>query len=117
MMIPADCWTTCRLSVSRGRAAIALIACGAAALTAAASPPLFTGLGQLPGSTGSGALGITSNGTYVVGYSTLPQGDRAFRWSRLKGMQSLGSLPGGIDSRALAVSADGSVVVGYSNST
>ncbi len=82
-----------------------------------AAPPVFTGLGMLPGASDSGALGLSSNGSVVVGYSTTPNGDRAFRWSRLTGMQSLGILPGGTDSRALGVSADGKAIVGYSNSS
>lgn len=95
-----------------------IAACTAAALslaatTALASPPLFNGMGRLPGGTASGATGISANGTYVVGYCTLPQGDRAIRWSRTTGMQSLGVLPGGLSSRAVAVSADGSKVAGY----
>jgi probable HAF family extracellular repeat protein len=80
---------------------------------ALASPPLFNGMGRLPGGTASGATGISANGTFVVGYCTLPQGDRAIRWSRTTGMQSLGVLPGGLSSRAVAVSADGSKVAGY----
>ncbi len=78
-----------------------IAACTAAALslaatTALASPPLFNGMGRLPGGTASGATGISANGSYVVGYCTLPQGDRAIRWSRTTGMQSLGVLPGGV---------------------
>lgn len=90
-------------------AALALAATG----TLLATPPTFIGLGKLPGGNASGAAGISANGTYVVGYSTTPQGDRAIRWSKTTGMQSLGVLPGGVSSRAVAVSADGSKVAGY----
>ncbi|HET8728340.1 MAG TPA: autotransporter domain-containing protein, partial [Alphaproteobacteria bacterium] len=77
-------------------------------------------LGDLAGGTGSsGALGISADGSAVVGYGyTDPIPDwQAFRWTEAGGMVGLGYLPGGSISWANAVSADGSVVVGYSDST
>lgn len=95
-----------------GLAVLAALSFGAAA--SAATPPTFTALGVLPGGSSSSALAVTPGGSFVVGYSTTPFGDRAFRWSRVLGLQSLGTLPGDTDSRAVAVSADGKVVVGFS---
>ncbi|MDB9418679.1 PEP-CTERM sorting domain-containing protein [Microcystis aeruginosa] len=86
----------------------------------------MVGLGFLPGggpsanlNAGSTALGISADGSVVVGYSNIPNvnggsgGYEAFRWTQATGMVGLGDLPGGIfDSKATGVSADGSVVVG-----
>jgi probable HAF family extracellular repeat protein len=83
----------------------------------------MVGLGFLPGggpsanlNAGSNALGISADGSVVVGYSNIPNvngGYEAFRWTQATGMVGLGDLPGGIfDSKATGVSADGSVVVG-----
>lgn len=86
----------------------------------------MVGLGFLPGggpsanlNAGSNALGISADGSVVVGYSNIPNvnggygGYEAFRWTQATGMVGLGDLPGGIfQSSAVKVSADGSVVVG-----
>jgi probable HAF family extracellular repeat protein len=86
----------------------------------------MVGLGYLPGggpsanrNAGSTALGISADGSVVVGYSNIPNvnggygGYEAFRWTQATGMVGLGDLPGGIfQSSAVKVSADGSVVVG-----
>ena len=50
-----------------------------------------------------------------MGYSSGPNGTRAFRWTRLGGVCELGSLPGGNYSRARAVN-DSAQVVGTSAS-
>ena len=78
----------------------------------------FQGLGDLPGgSFGSGALGVSADGSVVIGYGNSASGYEAFRWTAGGGMVGLGDLPGGIfSSVANGVSADGLVVVGYSSS-
>lgn len=74
-------------------------------------------LGQLPGGYGSQALGISADGSVVVGQGTSASGDEAFRWTQAGGMVGLGDLTGGsFRSSARAVSADGSVVVGQATS-
>ena len=67
----------------------------------------------------SGARGLSSDGSVVVGYSRPASGYReAFRWTEATGMVGLGHLPGAdfLFSRAHALSADGSAVVGVSAS-
>jgi probable HAF family extracellular repeat protein len=69
-------------------------------------------LGTL-GGWGSGAWGVSADGSVVVGVAENASGrDRAFRWTVEGGMQDLGTL-GGNNSWAEGVSADGSVVVGW----
>jgi probable HAF family extracellular repeat protein len=71
-------------------------------------------LGTLGGDE-SWALGVSADGSVVVGYAQNAAGDeRAFRWTAAGGMQDLGTLGGGW-SEASAVSADGSVVVGWAD--
>ena len=81
----------------------------------------FLPLGDLPGgSFGSGAYGISADGSVVVGFgdsgdSGDPVLTEAFRWTSGGGIVGLGELPGGgFGSVAYAVSADGGVVVGDS---
>ena len=95
---------------------------GAAALTlmgASAQAASFAGLGGLPGgSFSSSALGVSADGSVVVGSSSGTNGTEAFRWTVTDGMVGLGDLPGGsFGSQANAVSADGSVVVGSGSGT
>ncbi|NRA00706.1 MAG: PEP-CTERM sorting domain-containing protein, partial [Myxococcales bacterium] len=73
------------------------------------------GLGDLPGWLfSSSALGVSADGSVVVGSSASASGWEAFRWTQGGGMVGLGDLPGGtFYSGARAVSADGSVVVGW----
>jgi probable HAF family extracellular repeat protein len=74
-------------------------------------------LGSFLGSNESFALGLSADGTVVVGVSTSDsRAGEAFRWTVDTGMISLGVLPGGSNSIARAVSADGSVVVGSGSS-
>ena len=84
---------------------------------------IMTGLGFLPGGTYSGAQGVNSDGSVVIGYADSTSADHeAFRWvftgsgPTLSTMTGLGFLPGGGFSIAQAVNADGSVVVGLSTS-
>lgn len=81
-------------------------------------PPSFRGLGDLVGgSTRSIALGISRDGTTVVGQSNSSLGPEAFRWQAGTGMLGLGALASGsFGSIAYAVSGDGSVVAGTSKS-
>jgi probable HAF family extracellular repeat protein len=72
------------------------------------------GLGDLPGGdVDSIGLGVSSDGSTVVGGSVVSSGEEAFRWTSATGMVGLGGLPGEeIQSLAFGASADGSVVVG-----
>jgi probable HAF family extracellular repeat protein len=74
----------------------------------------LVGLGDLPGgSFRSYAIGVSADGSVVVGASTGASNGEAFRWTSGGGMVGLGDLPGGIFiSAARGVSADGTVVVG-----
>lgn len=75
----------------------------------------FQVLGDLPGGDfESRALGVSSDGSVVVGESSSTSGLEAFRWTSEGGMIGLGLLPGRSWSSARAASADGSVVVGKS---
>jgi uncharacterized membrane protein len=95
--------------------------------------PTFVFLGELPGGSDySVALGVSADGTYVVGESSsttsgpidpgrLTSGTEAFIWNAGSGMVGLGFIPNAnttdfpdVSSSAAAVSADGSVVVGKS---
>jgi probable HAF family extracellular repeat protein len=75
-------------------------------------------LGKLAGGNGHArALGISGNGSVIVGESGSTFAGigslEAFRWSQADGMVGLGDLPGGTNSsHAYAASLDGSVIVG-----
>lgn len=72
----------------------------------------------LPGSTTAAAIGVSSDGSVVVGDCTFPGNfKRGFRWTASQGMQDLGVLPGADSATANAVSADGLVVVGVSSAS
>jgi len=72
-------------------------------------------LGQLPGGLDSEALGVSADGSVVVGTARNSEGfPRAFRWTASTAMQDLGTL-GGVSSRGMAVSADGHTIVGLSS--
>jgi probable HAF family extracellular repeat protein len=76
------------------------------------------GLGGLPGgSFNSGAVGVSGDGSVVVGSGNSASGGEAFRWTSGGGMVGLGDLLGGdFWSDAYGVSGDGSVVVGSGTS-
>ena len=71
----------------------------------------ITNLGGLNGGNSSNAIGVSSDGSVVVGDASF----RAFRWTQGTGLQSLGVLNGGFSSQAFGVNSDGSVVVGVAN--
>jgi len=78
------------------------------------------GFVQLDGAPGFGsqALGISSDGSVVVGWTMIASFEpHAFRWSAAEGWIDIGDLPGGVH-RAIAegISGDGRVIVGRSNS-
>ena len=89
----------------------------------ATAPPPAAGarimdLGGLdPETVFSHALGVSGDGSVVVGQSLVPGvGDTAFRWTEGGGMTALPSLPGGGDpSEARAASTTGATVVGWGN--
>ena len=59
------------------------------------------------------ALGVSTDGSVIVGSSDSSAGSEAFMWTAAGGMLSIGDLPGGsTDSEAAAVNNDGSVIVG-----
>src|SRR5262245_14805654 len=89
---------------------ISLLVLGASRAVAATLLPL----GDLPGgSFYSLSLGVSADGSVVVGRSESASGDEPFRWTAGDGMVGLGDLPGGgFYGAAGAASADGSVVVG-----
>ncbi len=78
----------------------------------------FIPLGDLPGGDfHSFAVGMSADGSTVVGTSYSVRGEEAFRWTEAEGMMPLGDLEGGIfRSRARNVSADGRTVVGFGRS-
>lgn len=87
------------------------------AAPAESSTATFTGVGDLPGGGfHSIAMGLSADGSTVVGRSTSASGPEAFRWVNGSTIEGLGDLAGGaFDSEAAAASADGSVVVGTSD--
>lgn len=78
----------------------------------------FSGLGSQPGlDPDGGSLGVSTDGSTVVGWARTPTGTLAFRWRESEGLHSLVDLPGGtVTSRALAVSRYGEVIAGQSAS-
>lgn len=76
-------------------------------------------LGALPGQyAASFAVGISGDGSTIVGQSSSNLGKEAFRWTTAGGMQGIGSLAGkGKPSSASAISADGKTIVGSSESS
>ncbi len=74
----------------------------------------ITDLGDAFGGTWSRALGVSGDGSVVVGWADDVNGDQhAFRWTQAGGMINLGNLGGG-QSWANGISADGLVAVGSS---
>lgn len=83
----------------------------ALAPTESLGSPVFFGLGDLEGGGfSSEALGVSANGSVVVGRGTSAEGLDAFRWTASEGIAGLEGLS--IYSDPYGVSDDGSVVVG-----
>ncbi|MDZ4783456.1 MAG: PEP-CTERM sorting domain-containing protein [Planctomycetia bacterium] len=78
---------------------------------ASAAKPFFTGLGMLrPDSINSGAVGVSADGSVVVGFASTTSSEQAFRWTLSEGMQGLGFFPGADSSYANKVSDNGTIV-------
>src|SRR5262249_3158263 len=76
-------------------------------------------IGDIPGGTGSEALGLSPDGSVATGDGYIDaslNSFHAFRWTAASGMQDLGVLPGGLNSQGRAISADNSIIVGTSDS-
>ncbi|HRW55972.1 MAG TPA: PEP-CTERM sorting domain-containing protein, partial [Phycisphaerae bacterium] len=75
----------------------------------------FVGLGQVAGTNGTEAYGLSADGSTVVG-SFLSGVQRApAKWTAADGWTALGPLPGQSGGVALSASADGSAIVGSAN--
>ncbi len=76
-------------------------------------------LGTLPANfpESSHGLGISADGSIIVGTTSSGNGQEAFRWTEETGMVGLGDLPGGfVSSGAEDISSDGTTIVGSSSS-
>lgn len=70
-------------------------------------------LGHLPGGVRSAALGISGDGSTVVGWSDIGNSrSRAFRWTASHCMQDLGTTGEQLNSGATSISHDGTVITG-----
>lgn len=97
------------------RIAAAAVLAGPLYTTTSTGAASFRGLGDLPGGEFySLPLGVSADGSEVVGVSDGAPGREAFRWTAEGDMIGLGFLPGRSSSEAWGVSADGAVVVGSS---
>lgn len=94
-----------------GSCAAGVVASIAALITPTASAQSISELGSLTPGDNCQAMAISADGTVVVGYSNVPGGNHAFRWTAAGGMQDLGDF--GYNSAATSVSADGTCVVGW----
>jgi uncharacterized membrane protein len=75
------------------------------------------GLNNLPGGNLGVGLGMSADGSVIVGSSGTAANQRAFRWTSANGLQQLPELPGQDESAATVVSIDGSTVAGRSGDT
>lgn len=57
-------------------------------------------------------MGISADGSIIVGYGVGTAGQFGFRWTSLTGLQTLESYQGDPGSRAYDISPDGTVIVG-----
>src|SRR5262249_3520240 len=83
--------------------------------TPVVTPPIFQGLGFLPGGNTSYAFGVSADGNVVVGSSNTNTSSgihQAYYWTPSAGMVSLSYPPGTDFTDALGVNGDGSVIVG-----
>lgn len=100
-----------------------IIVGNATSIDGVAQPALWTPaggvvrLGALPGGDTSGhGLGVSLDGSVIVGSASSSGGIEAFRWTASQGIVGLGDLPGDglLVSHAFGVSAGGQVVIGQS---
>jgi uncharacterized membrane protein len=70
-------------------------------------------LGHLPGAVGSEAIGVSYDGSVVIGTS----GEGVFRWTQETGMVGLVRLPSVNRCIVTALSSDGKVIIGMCNNT
>ncbi|MDX2016764.1 MAG: hypothetical protein SFY95_03875 [Planctomycetota bacterium] len=109
-------------AASRSRGALSVIAPAlffpALLVTSArAQAPSFQGLGGASADTQSFALGVSGDGSTVVGLrtSTTTAGlSRGFKWTSAQGFQILDPIVGQFSSRAADTNFDGSLIVGTS---
>jgi len=101
-----------RISVFAG---ILILGWASAAL---AFPPAYNiiSLGVLPGDTTSSGLGISPNGTYASGFSSVSGANHGLRWTQVGGTVGLANLPGRSFITATAVNNNG-VAVGTGATT
>jgi hypothetical protein len=109
---------TCRITVSDGATSTQVSLAGCTPANSAPPPPppappssttaSFRGLGHLPGWITSQALGVSPDGSTVVGYGNdASRAARPFRWTAAGGLEDLGT-----SGEARAASFDGSAVFG-----
>jgi uncharacterized membrane protein len=78
----------------------------------ASAAPIFQGIGNLLGTGGeSVALGVSGDGSVVVGWTDSASGQQAYRWTQDGGLVAIGA------EFARAASYDGSVIVGSTGSS
>lgn len=75
----------------------------------------MVGLGWLPGGffNSSTALGVSGDGSVIVGGSSSANGSEAFRWTAAEGMKGLGLASGASFSRATGISGDNGTIIGH----
>ena len=75
----------------------------------------MVGMGWLPGGivNSSTALGVSADGSVVVGSSSAANGAQPFRWTAAAGMQGLGLPAGAAYGRATGISGDASTIIGH----
>jgi len=78
---------------------------------------MLTNLGYLnPGYKYTKGMGVSADGSIIVGDSISSYDKQAYKWTQADGMQGLGYLPGQYTSYADAISSDGSIIAGYGSS-
>ncbi len=92
------------------------LAISLAACSSLAHAQSFSGIGVLPGGTGSNADHISGDGLVVIGHGNVgPLQFHAFRWTAATGLEDIGALPGALNAIPRNASHNGSVIVGYSD--
>src|SRR5262245_40371532 len=83
-----------------------------AAGSALAQPASFTGLGTLPGWSGSRVSAVSADGATAAVDLVSNSGWQAARWSAAGGLVAIPLRSGATVSWSIAMSADGSVIIG-----